>query len=129
MQRLWTLLIAALLLAAPPATPKAGLDTTAIPTESAYQLVVLEAEGCIYCHLFRRDVLPGFAASEQGRQLPVRFLDINAVSDAHLDLQTPVDIVPTFIVVKNNKEVGRIPGYVGPENFYHSISYLLSSAS
>jgi thioredoxin-related protein len=36
--------------------------------------------------------------------------------------------VPTFIVVQSQHEVGRISGYMGPEDFFHSINYLLASA-
>jgi thioredoxin-related protein len=60
--------------------------------------------------------------------MPVRFIDVNDLEAAHLDLKTPVNIVPTFVVVKSRREIGRIPGYVGPENFFHSINYLLAAA-
>ena len=116
-------------LIAPTATLKAERDITADPPKAgAFQLVVMEADGCTYCGIFRRDVLPSYEASERAKDMPVRFVDVNDVETARLDLQTPVDIVPTFIVVKDNKEIGRIPGYLGPENFFHSINYLLSTA-
>lgn len=108
----------------------AGIDEQqqAPITATPYELVVMEADGCIYCRLFRRDVLPAFETSQQGREMPVRFVDINDVEKSSLDLDAPVQIVPTFIVVRDKKEVGRIAGYMGPENFYHSINYLMSSA-
>ncbi len=122
-------LIAALAMMLPPGGSRAEIDleTSALPT-GEFQLVVMEADGCIYCGLFRRDVLPAYETSEQGRQMPVRFIDVNDVDKSALDLNSPVEIVPTFIVVKERKEIGRISGYMGPENFYHSINYLLSSA-
>ncbi len=108
---------------------EAGIDPDAsTPNASSLQLVVMEAPGCTYCGIFRRDVLPSYEASERAKELPVRFLDVNDTAVAELELQTSVNIVPTFIVVKDNKEIGRIPGYVGPEDFYHSINYLLSIA-
>jgi thioredoxin-related protein len=90
--------------------------------------VVVEAEGCIYCKLFRRDVLPTYESSEQARDMPVHFVDINDIDANHLDFKTDVDIVPTFVVVKSRHEIGRISGYIGPENFFHSISYLLAAS-
>lgn len=112
-----------------PFASRAGLDlnTADLPLTS-FELVVVEAEGCIYCGLFRRDVLPAYQTSEQGREMPARFIDINDTDSAQLALKSPVDIVPTFIVTKDHKEIGRISGYVGPENFFHSISYLMASA-
>ncbi len=108
--------------------PHAGLDLDATaPTHSRLQLVVMEAPGCIYCGLFRRDVLPSYQASARAKDVPVRFLDINDLEKANLELDSSVQIVPTFVLIQNNKEVGRIPGYVGPETFFHSINYLMSS--
>jgi thioredoxin-related protein len=107
---------------------QAGLDIDAtIPKASNLELVVMEAPGCTYCGIFRRDVLPAYEASERAKDVPIRFLDVNDVSSTKIDLETPVDIVPTFVILKDNKEIGRIPGYVGPETFFHTINYLLST--
>ena len=109
---------------------KAELDhEAAIPAAPvAMELVVLEAPGCIYCGLFRRDVLPSYEASGRAKEMPIRFVDINDAAADALGLDSPVDIVPTFVVLKNNHEVGRIPGYTGPEFFFHTINHLLSGA-
>ena len=108
---------------------KAGLDVDApIAPGPVMELVVMEARGCIYCTLFRRDVLPSYAASERAKDVPVRFVDVNDESANALGLDGPVDVVPTFIVMRNNHEVGRIPGYLGPEFFFHSINHLISSS-
>ncbi|MBL8883837.1 MAG: thioredoxin fold domain-containing protein [Hyphomicrobium sp.] len=107
----------------------AGLDVEApIPANGNMELVVMEAPGCVYCTLFRRDVLPAYTASPRGKDLPIRFVDINDEAASAIGIDYPVDIVPTFVVLKNNKEVGRIPGYTGPEFFFHTINYLLSTA-
>jgi thioredoxin-related protein len=107
----------------------AGLDVEApVPNASELELIVMEAEGCTYCDIFRRDVLPSYQASERGKDVPIRFLDVNDQTAEALGLDSPVDIVPTFVVLKNHREVGRIPGYVGPEFFFHSINHLISSA-
>lgn len=127
--RIFLQIVAAIALAVVPATRgSAGVDPAdPMPSTSNLQLVVMEAPGCIYCTIFRRDVLPSFEASEHGKDMPVRFVDVNDVEQSGLDLQSPIDILPTFVVVKDNHEVGRIPGYMGPEDFFHSINYLLSS--
>jgi thioredoxin-related protein len=117
------------LLVLPLNSGRADVDPTAvIPATTNFQLLVMEAEGCIYCTIFRRDVLPSYEVSERGKELPVRFIDVNDVDKAGITLQSPIDILPTFVVVKDNRELGRIPGYMGPEDFFHSINYLLSSS-
>lgn len=122
-------ILSALLMLSPAAASRAGLDTEATGNpDRTFELIVVEADGCIYCGVFRRDVLPAYQTSEQGKKMPIRFVDVNDVETGHLDFNTSVDIVPTFVVVKSQHEVGRISGYVGPENFFHSINYLLGSA-
>ena len=125
-----TLLLAALaLLVWPPSGGFAGIDADApVPHFSNLQLVVLEAPGCTYCDIFRRDVLPSYEASQQAKDMPVRFIDVNDLTKTQIELQSQIDILPTFVIVKDNVEIGRIPGYMGPEDFFHSINYLLSSA-
>ena len=122
-------LLFVLALTAPIGSSRAGLDLgpSILPTGSM-ELIVVEADGCIYCDIFRRDVLPAYEASEQAKDVPVRFVDVNDIDDEHLKLSAAIDIVPTFLVVNGKQEIGRISGYVGPENFFQSIKYLLASA-
>jgi thioredoxin-related protein len=128
MQALFRVFFILAFMAFPLSRTRAGLDIDApITNSSGLEIVVMEAPGCIYCDVFRRDILPSYQASEHGRLVPVRFVDINDDAAANaLALDTPINIVPTFLVIKNNKEVGRIPGYTGPEDFFHSINFLLS---
>jgi thioredoxin-related protein len=123
------ILAAAMLFAGMQSAGHAGLDVEAtLPQGENFELVVMEAPGCTYCTLFRRDVLPSYEASPRAKDMPIRFVDVNDEAAEGLGLQSPVDIVPTFLVLKNNKEVGRIPGYTGPEYFFHTINYLISTA-
>jgi thioredoxin-related protein len=112
---------------APPAS-QAALDFTD-PAEAAsdLEIVVVEAPGCIYCHLFRRDVWPFYENSQRAKSVPMRFVDLNSGDVEELALESPIESVPTALVLRQNKEVGRIPGYVGPESFFHSIDRLLAS--
>jgi thioredoxin-related protein len=103
-------------------------DDVSIPKLTNFELVVMEADGCTYCGLFRRDVLPSYKSSERAKDVPIRFVDVNDVPASKIELETPIDIVPTFVILKGNKEIGRIPGYTGPENFFHSINYIIGSA-
>lgn len=90
------------------------------------QLVVLEAPGCVYCNLFRRYVVPAYETSPKSRSVPMKFIDLNDKAYDELGLDGPVDMVPTTILMQNNREVGRIPGYLGPENFFHAVNHLMA---
>ena len=43
-------------------------------------------------------------------------------------LNGPITMVPTAVLVKQGREVDRIPGYWGPDNFFKMVSYLISKA-
>jgi thioredoxin-related protein len=129
MRALAKIVFVLLLAVTPLSSGRAGIDPDApVPRLGNLQLVVMEADGCIYCGLFRRDVLPSYEASDSGKDMPARFVDVNDIDKTGIDLQSPIDILPTFVVVKDNHEIGRIPGYMGPEDFFHAINYLLSSS-
>lgn len=107
---------------------RAARDLDAPAGSSGLELVVLEVPGCIYCPVFRRDVLPRYEVSPRATEVPIRFLDLNDEAADRLDLDGPVDVAPTVVLLKRNREIGRIPGYIGPENFFHAVGYLLSRA-
>lgn len=127
MLRFVPFLFVALLSAAFPPMARAVQDFKAsAQPASRLQLLVIEAPGCFYCSLFRHDVLTSYAASPWARDVPIRFLNLEAATTSALALRAPIDVVPTAVLLKDNSEVGRIPGYVGAEEFFHSINYLLS---
>jgi thioredoxin-related protein len=117
-------LAAVLALGAAPVRAVVDLETAAIP-DNRKELLVVEIENCIYCGLFRRDVAPAYKSSIRARAVPMRFVNINAPDVDRLILESPIDSVPTVLVVENGREVGRIAGYVGPEIFFHSLQRLL----
>jgi thioredoxin-related protein len=129
LNRIVAILALLAMIASPANTLHAALGTdTALPA-SEYELVVIEVEGCIYCDVFRRDVLPAYDASPRAKDAPIRFLDLNAPEAGKLVLNNgPVTVVPTVILVKANREIARVTGYMGPENFFRQVNWLLNTA-
>lgn len=113
----------ALAAAAEPASEVAAVQAQ---LEGSVQLVVFETDDCVYCNLFRRHVLPAYVASPRSRAVPLRFVDLNAPDAGRVGLDAPVDMLPTAVLLRNNREVGRIPGYVAPESFFHAVNHLMS---
>lgn len=120
--------IAALILLLYAYTQSPAATNAAAPVIETHniELVVVEVPGCIYCGIFRRDVLPSYQASPRAKTVPLRFLDLNDEAADRLDLSAPVTVVPTVLVLENGHEIGRITGYTGPENFFHSINAALA---
>ena len=99
--------------------------TTADPKPNL-EMVVLEVSGCIYCTIFRRQLLPTYKDSEKAKKIPIRFVDVNDPAMADIGLTHPVGIVPTFVILENNQEIGRIPGYMSRHDFFRAIDYIVS---
>ena len=93
---------------------------------SGMEIVVIEVNGCKYCPLFRQSVVPAYEATPRARDVPIRFIDINAEGADRLKLKAPIATVPTSVVMHNHVEVGRIEGFVGAEDFARLISSLLA---
>ena len=104
-----------------------SLETQSFPDGDVVELIMFEVDGCTYCHVFRRDVLPAYRLSPRTAEVPIRFVDLNS-GVAGIKLDSPVDVVPTAILVRNNLEVGRIAGYAGPDSFFRLIRSMLGGA-
>ncbi len=99
------------------------------PGAGRFELVLVQIENCVYCDVFRRDVMPQYVLSGKAKDLPLRFLDLNTPEARQLQLsEGPVTIVPTLLLVRANREVARAPGYMGPEGFFHAVDWMLSNA-
>jgi thioredoxin-related protein len=94
-------------------------------TLSPYEVLVFQRAPCVYCDVFRRDVLPRYRDGQFATAAPIRFIDIDTDNIAALGLATPLTVLPTAVVMKDGAEFARIPGYTGPETFFRLMSHIL----
>lgn len=126
MRKSAVVLAAILAAAAPSATSLARTDTSKLPAlASPYELVVFEADGCIYCENFRSDVLPLYRESQIGRETPIRFVNVSRSDETKMGLSGAITIAPTVVLMHQGQEVDRIVGYTGPFNFMKMVAYML----
>lgn len=104
------------------AAPDIGVGAAA-PT--GLELIAFEAPGCAYCPVFRRDVAPTYGNTRAGRAAPLRFVDLNDRAVDTYRLSSPITVVPTLVLVRDGVEIGRIAGYVGPDNLHHILGGML----
>ncbi|HEX7076684.1 MAG TPA: thioredoxin fold domain-containing protein [Hyphomicrobiaceae bacterium] len=91
------------------------------------ELVVFETADCVYCRLFRRDVLPEYRNSGRSSELPIRFVDVNDAGPLESALSGPLTIVPTAVLLIDGREAGRITGYTGQASFQQIIGRMLAA--
>lgn len=128
MQTLLRVAVAAIALALTLPLSQAARDLSSNPPSApSAELIVIEVGGCIYCRVFRRDILPAYLASPHSRNVPIRFVDYNDPGASGLPVSGPVKIVPTFIMIKDDREIGRIPGYIGRTEFFRAVTHMLST--
>jgi len=89
--------------------------------------VMLERHDCPYCRRWLRDVAPAWAASDLGRLAPLRRVDIGRDRlPADLAFLRGSVFTPTFVLVEDGREVGRIVGYQGEALFWQAAEALVA---
>jgi len=88
-------------------------------------LIMVEERGCIYCLRWDKDVGRGYARTAEGRAAPLRRVRRDA---GVLRALAPVVYTPTFILVRDGREVGRITGYPGQLYFWDELSDMMAKA-
>jgi hypothetical protein len=84
--------------------------------------------GCPWCAAWDREIAPIYGKTDIGRQAPVRFVDLEHMSEMKLALQSPVRFTPTFVLVDEDREIGRIEGYPGEDFFWGMVERLLPTS-
>lgn len=111
-----------------PASLRAAREEVPLdPAAAALELVVVETQACGLCRLFRDTVVPAYKLSPRAQDTTLRFVDINQFNPRDLDLQEPIEIVPTVVLMREGRELGRITGYTGPELFMRAVVQLLEN--
>jgi len=85
------------------------------PLDHGLKLVMVEEEGCGYCLRWHAEVGPGYPKSEEGQRAPLLRRDRNSADVARYGR---IVFTPTFILLRDGREVGRILGYPGADFFW-----------
>ena len=86
------------------------------------QLVMITSSHCPWCEAFEEDVGESYEHTEEALIYPLRRHDFYEAMSGDLAHLTPATMTPTFIVVRDGLEVGRIIGYPGAELFWWRLS-------
>lgn len=91
---------------------------------SAAELIFVERAGCPYCIKWEREIAPSYALTKEGKLAKLRKVDLGAGQPTHA--ARPVRFTPTFLVINDGKEVGRITGYSDEAMFWGMLSQILA---
>ena len=87
-------------------------------------LIMIEQEGCHYCQKWDHEIADIYPKTDEGKRAPLRRVNIRDLPN-DLDFASRPVFTPTFVLVENGKELGRIEGYAGDEFFWFLIGKLL----
>ena len=92
---------------------------------AAAELIMFERDGCMYCARWKREVGPIYQSTPEGRSAPVRHVDLGDAG-REKGLATPVRYTPTFVLMNEGREVGRITGYINDQAFWGLLGKMLA---
>jgi len=89
------------------------------------KLLMFEQDGCYWCEIWDHEIAAIYPKTLEGNVAPLHRVDIHSKLSTDIILKSSPQFTPTFIVVSNNKEVGRIEGYPGEDFFWGLIDKIL----
>lgn len=91
-------------------------------------LVMVEQAGCHWCAKWNEEISHIYPKTAEGERAPLRRVDLRALPTDIIFTTRPV-FTPTFVLVEDGQELGRIEGYAGDEFFWFLLGKLLDKHS
>lgn len=82
------------------------------------RLMMVEEVGCPWCERWKAEIGPIYPKTSEGRIAPLFKVMIRAPLNEDINLKSPPVYTPTFILLNDGQEVGRIEGYQSDEFFW-----------
>lgn len=107
----------------------ASIVTVFSTSASAAELIMVEAPGCHYCIEWKKTIGPIYPLTEAGQYAPLVVVDKSDPAPFAAGYTTPVIYTPTFILVENGEELGRLLGYPGEDFFWALLEQMLEDTT
>lgn len=90
-------------------------------------LLMAEEAGCYWCAKWNEEIAHIYPKTAEGRTAPLQRYDLHSEAP-DIDLEKRIHFTPTFILVSDGKEVGRIEGYPGEDFFWGLLTMMFTDA-
>ena len=101
-----------------------GLMLTASQAIAA-QLIMVEETYCEWCERWNEEIGVIYDKTPEGKRAPLRRVDMSDGMPEEITFKTRANFTPTFILVHDGVEIGRIEGYPGEHFFWPLLGKLL----
>ena len=95
-----------------------GFFLIAQQVSAEVRLMMVEQNGCPWCERWKAEIGPIYPKTREGRIAPLFSVDIFELPEPGITLASPPVYTPTFILLDNGREIGRIEGYQSDEFFW-----------
>ena len=99
-----------------------GALFAALPAVAA-ELLMFDQEYCPWCEAWNDEVGGIYHLSDEGARAPLRRIDIHDPLPGDISLSTRIAYTPTFVLLEDGREVGRLEGY-SPHFFWPMLNRL-----
>ena len=89
-----------------------------ISSANSAELLLFEQEGCEWCEEWHKEVGASYFLTPIGKRIPLRRLDIGDPVPSDISFSSGIVFTPTFVLVENNQEIGRILGFFSEYQFW-----------
>ena len=91
-------------------------------------LLMAEETGCAWCARWNEEISDIYPKTAEGQAAPLVRFDLHGAHPEGVEFSRRVHFTPTFILVEDGREVGRIEGYPGEDFFWGLLSMMLADA-
>ena len=93
----------------------------------AAELIMFERDGCIWCQRWETQIGAIYPQTPEGQRVPLRKINLDRERRAAqpfggLRLLSPIRYTPTFVLIEDGREIGRIIGYINDDSFWGLLS-------
>jgi len=92
----------------------------------AAELLMFEAPGCEWCEQWHDDIGTIYDNTDEGNAAPLHRFVIRQPLPSEFSFVKGIVYTPTFVLVHEGRELGRILGYPGEMHFWGLLGELLS---
>jgi len=92
----------------------------------AAELIMVEEQGCYWCGRWNEEIAPIYPKTTEGKYSPLRRIDIHDPLPTDINFLASLYFTPTFVLIENGQEIGRIEGYPGEDFFWGLLGRMLT---
>lgn len=120
-----TLAVISMIIALLATAASASAATTGNGRGAQTELIMIEEAGCHWCERWDEEIGVVYHKTDEAQIAPLRRVDMHGSLPSDLTYLRKGSFTPTFVLVSQGREVGRIRGYPGEDFFWPMLHKLM----